>query len=58
MWQFQSIPTIADPSATEPTPSRHGIAKQVYLDKQRAHFDSARKAGLRFRWTRRPGSQS
>ncbi len=55
MWQSQSNPTIADPTATQTIPSRHGIAKQTYLDKQRAQADSA---GSRFRWARRLGIAS
>ena len=52
MWQPTSTPTIADPTATEIIPSRHGIARQAYLDKKRSQADSA---GRRFRWARRLG---
>lgn len=55
MWQPQSNPTIADPTATQPIRSRHGIAKQAYLDKQRVQADSA---SIRFRWARRLGFAS
>ena len=55
MWQPQSNPTIADPTATHAIPSRHGIAKQTYLDKQRTQADSV---SLRFRWARRLGFAS
>ncbi len=58
MWQPQSNPTLADPTATHAIPSRHGIAKQAYLDKQRARAAQARTAGLRFRWARRLGFAS
>ena len=58
MWQPISNPTIADPIATHAIPSRHGIAKQSYLDKQRAQADSANNAGRRFRWARRLGFAS
>ncbi len=55
MWQPQSNPTLADPTATQPVRSRHGIAKQAYLDKRRVQ---AVQAGLRFRWARRSGFAS
>jgi hypothetical protein len=55
MWQPQSNPTIADPTATRDIPSRHGVAKQTYLDKRRSQADSAGNASLRFRWARRLG---
>ena len=52
MWQPQSNPTIADPTATHAIPSRQAIARQAYLDKKRIQADSA---GIRFRWARRLG---
>lgn len=58
MWQPQSNPTLADPTATHAIPSRHGIAKQAYLDKQRVQAVQTGKAGLRFRWARRRGFAS
>jgi hypothetical protein len=50
MWQPRSISTIADPAPTQTIPSRHGIARQAYLDKKRAQAHSGGKASLRFRW--------
>ncbi len=55
MWQQISNPTFSGPSATEIIPSRHGIAKQTYLDKKRSQADSAGNASRRFRWARRLG---
>ncbi len=55
MWQPQSNPTLADPTAIHANRSRHGIAKQAYLDKQRVQ---AVQAGRRFRWARRLGFAS
>ncbi len=52
MWQQISNPTFSGPPATEIIPSRHGIAKQTYLDKKRSQADSA---GRRFRWARHLG---
>ncbi len=58
MWPSKSNPSFTDPDTMQTVPSRHGMAKQAYLDKQRAHANATGNAGLRFRWARRLGFPS
>lgn len=53
MWQPVSHHLFTRPVAGHVIPSRHGIARQAYLDRKRAQGERDGRNVFRFRWLRR-----